>query len=84
MVKGDSFLYLTGETGSVPLPVPPSLHNDGEYTRAGDRVRTPRPSITGHAAAATTRIVHGARSRGYRPGIVHGARCRGSATSSTT
>ena len=30
-VTGDQFKFLTSETGSVPLPCPPSLHNDGNY-----------------------------------------------------
>ena len=30
-VTKDSFLFLLNETGSAPLPVPPSLHNDGNY-----------------------------------------------------
>ena len=28
-VKDDTFIFLTGETGGVGLPCPPSLHNDG-------------------------------------------------------
>jgi len=30
-VKDDTFIFLTGETGGVGLPCPPSLHNDGNY-----------------------------------------------------
>mmetsp|Transcript_22680 Transcript_22680/g.68061 ORF Transcript_22680/g.68061 Transcript_22680/m.68061 type:complete len:595 (-) Transcript_22680:61-1845(-) len=30
-VQGDTFHFLTSETASVPLPCPPSLHNDGNY-----------------------------------------------------
>ena len=30
-VTGDQFKFLTSETRSVPLPCPPSLHNDGNY-----------------------------------------------------
>ena len=30
-VATDSFAYLSSESGSIPLPCPPSLHNEGNY-----------------------------------------------------
>ena len=37
-VKCDSMAYLYSETGSVPLPCPPSLHNEGNYVASLSQV----------------------------------------------
>ncbi|KAK7234746.1 electron transfer flavoprotein dehydrogenase [Aureococcus anophagefferens] len=37
-VLNDTFHYLTGESGSIPLPCPPQLHNDGNYVASLSQV----------------------------------------------
>ena len=37
-VATDSFAYLSSESGSIPLPCPPSLHNEGNYVASLSQV----------------------------------------------
>jgi electron-transferring-flavoprotein dehydrogenase len=37
-VETDTFAYLSSETGAVPLPCPPSLHNEGNYVASLSQV----------------------------------------------
>ncbi|CAH0367689.1 unnamed protein product [Pelagomonas calceolata] len=37
-VEADTFSYLHSETGAIPLPCPPSLHNDGNYVASLSQV----------------------------------------------
>jgi len=37
-VEADTFSYLHSETGAIPLPCPPSLHNEGNYVASLSQV----------------------------------------------